>query len=672
MRDGQNHGSWHGHGPGAAYHTMPPCFAEDEAFLTSMALCIHNGCGPELASWEREKYWDTTIADPSGAGKATISPKWMYGKALDVALEQVEELGGMENVPIMTMGVVLNTTSLVEPTWYAQTVNTYENYSWAEIFHSRYGLVLLLASAAFPIAMTWGHCLPFFTRMADIMAPYLDMSIYKNYYARTLPYWLGNAPTIGQTFAIVAFVTLNIVATAVDMKTIQPHNMFPSPYINLLVNLGNRTGVLCFALSPLLLVLAARNNLLLYVTDWPHGTYMMMHRWVARMWFVQAVMHSIIELMLYKHLKSYDTESVKPAWIWGAAATFASFILVATAVTWMRRNHYETFLIFHIVLAVVTLVGSYYHVYLYYDNQRGYEYWLYACFAIWGGDRAWRIWRTVKIGAHRSTVRELGGGIVRVDIPGVRWHHVPGAHGYVFFPSLSWRVWENHPFSVTPTALIERAKHRRSSKKSAESSSASLSASAAGGDVEKAVDIVNVTAVATQASPRTSTGMTLYIKEGKSLTGRLVATTSLLTWLEGPYHDCSTERVAGADRLVCIAGGVGITGVLIFAATHANAKLYWSMREGDAALAQDLEDVTHCAVDESEVRVGERFDVRALIESEAMSIKWKTEPSVRRELGIIVCGPPGLCDEVRAVVTRMGRVKSSGLVLTLAVEAFAW
>lgn len=163
--------------------------------------------------------------------------------------------------------------------------------------------------------------------------------------------------------------------------------------------------------------------------------------------------------------------------------------------------------------------------------------------------------------------------------------------------------------------------------------------------------------------------MTLFIKKGKSLTSRLSTETGLMTWLEGPYHDRASERVISADRLLCIAGGVGITGVLAFAATNPNAKLYWSLGEGDEALARELEDVTNLVLDESEVRIGLRFDVRDVLEAEAAPIR---DCGQRRTIGVVVCGPPGLCDEVRTVVSALGRQETRGVTYLLAVEAFSW
>lgn len=676
-KDGKSHGSWHGHGPAADYHTEAPCFANNTHFLTSMALCIDTGCGLGLSSWDKEKYWATNIADVRGGGEAKIPPKWMYGEALAVAMRDVETYGSINKVPIIQMGALLNFTGRPDPVRYAATVATNINYSSAEVYHSRYGLITLLVSVAVPILLTGLYRIPYFHKLGDLLSPFLDTSIFRGYSVRILPYWLGNAPTVGQASIIIAFIALNIVASGAEVKTIQPHTMFTSHYINRLVNLGNRTGVICFALSPLVLLLAARNNILLSLTDWSHNTWIMMHRWAGRLWVLQAIVHSIVEVMLYTHQRTYAKNSIEPYWIWGSAATIAGVLLLVGAVTWVRRSHYETFLILHIFLAVFTFIASYYHVYLIYDGKRGYEYWLYACFTIWGGDRLLRIWRAVMTGAQHSTVRELGGGIVRVDIHGVRWPHTAGSHGYIYFPTMSWRVWENHPFSVTPTALIENAKLRAKVLDSSSPTASSLSEMpASGADEEKAVQVAvtNISSSITSRSTseqnwRTSTGMTMYIKKGKSLTGRLVETAQLSTWLEGPYHDRSSERCVTADRLLCIAGGVGITGVLTFACTHANTKLYWSMRESDKGLSKDLAEVMG-ELRESDVRIGERFDVASLIQAESAAL---AALDMKTQLGVVVCGPPALCDDVRSVVTRLGRHRSSNdPIILMAVEAFSW
>lgn len=66
-------------------------------------------------------------------------------------------------------------------------------------------------------------------------------------------------------------------------------------------------------------------------------------------------------------------------------------------------------------------------------------------------------------------------------------------------------------------------------------------------------------------------------------------------------------------------------------------------------------------VKESEVRVGGRFDMREVLEIEA--------GNTRGVLGVVVCGPAGMCDDVRKVVVDLGK---KGRKVEMRVEAFSW
>jgi hypothetical protein len=50
-------------------------------------------------------------------------------------------------------------------------------------------------------------------------------------------------------------------------------------------------------------------------------------------------------------------------------------------------------------------------------------------------------------------------------------------------------------------------------------------------------------------------------------------------------------------------------------------------------------------ISEKDVKVGQRLDVRALLSQEVQS-GWS-------KIGIVACGPGGLCDDVRAEVCRV-------------------
>lgn len=522
-------------------------------------------------------------------------------------------------------------------------------------------IILLVVSFVTPILVACLGQLPHTTSVLDKVKPRLVWpSLIGTYHVRALPFTLGNVPTIGQTWCIILFLILNIAFTAGGYRSFQyPLNTwFPNAWQEIMAYISARTGVLAFALAPLVILFSGRNNVLLWLTNWGHSTYMLLHRWVARIFTLQVILHSILEFMLYKRQGSVDAEQKEPYWIWGIVATIACVIMFVVSSLWFRRASYEIFLIMHIILAVFVLVGSWYHVELLFTRRWGYEFWLYAACAVWFFERVARVARILKNGMRRAEVTQITDDIVRIDIKGVRWNARPGRHTYAYFPSLNpLRPWENHPFSIVPTVLLQSRNHSL-----ATASSSSSSEHEATADIEKSGAGTAIHA-RTQRTARTDTsGLSLYVQKSIGLTKTLAAHASLLTLLDGPYPNNSTAAVLRTDRLVLIAGGIGITAVLPFIAHHPNVSLHWSLK----APSQGLVDNLSVALDElreKHVSVGERLDVGALLEQE--------ESEAWNRIGVVVCGPGGLCDEVRSVVSKRARV-SGNTKWELDVEAFSW
>jgi hypothetical protein len=99
---------------------------------------------------------------------------------------------------------------------------------------------------------------------------------------------------------------------------------------------------------------------------------MLPHRWIAQLFLLQTLLYSILALVLYQNTGSYAKPLTTLRWIWGCVATVAAVILVLTTVLVLRQRAYELFLIMHIVMAVICLVGCWYHVYIGYENTFGY------------------------------------------------------------------------------------------------------------------------------------------------------------------------------------------------------------------------------------------------------------------------------------------------------------
>jgi hypothetical protein len=170
---------------------------------------------------------------------------------------------------------------------------------------------------------------------------------------------LGNVPTVGQALWIFMFFVLNLVLSCVNYQTMPKGQMtwgFDSRE-EILAYIGYRTGHLGYMLLPLVMLFSSRNNFLLWVTNWSFDTYLVLHRWVARMFALYAIIHSVTLLGTYTGTGSYAAESKEPYWLWGIVATVLTCAMLVLSSLWFRRKSYEVFLILHILMAIFVLAG---------------------------------------------------------------------------------------------------------------------------------------------------------------------------------------------------------------------------------------------------------------------------------------------------------------------------
>lgn len=523
----------------------------------------------------------------------------------------------------------------------------------------QYSIAMLVTGFGLPIVLTMVGYVPFVSGLIRKLKPYLVWpSTIGTYQVRPLPYYLGNAPTVGQTLYVVLFVILNIIFTSVDYHSKQPNAWYSNRWREIMAYVLYRTGNFGYIMAPLIFLFSGRNNILLWLTNWSHATFMVLHRWVARVFCVQVLLHSIIAVVLYKDEKTYSTEVSKPYWIWGIVATLMVVVLTFGSGLYVRSFAYEPFLLTHIVFSVILIVGCWYHAYDLYGFLGGYVDWIYAMVAVWFFDRLARVVRMIVTGPRRAKVTELSEGYVRINVPGIRWGVEPGKHVYMYFPTLNpLRPWENHPFSVLPTVLLPPSAHPHSGSEN--QSQTSRDRAEEHSDVEKH-DALKSSVRAMQTS-RPTVGLTLYVRKSGGMTKSLRANDSLLTLLEGPYPNNSTGEVLRCDRLLLIGGGIGITGLLSFVSNHWNVKLAWSVKESARCLVDDLDRVLS-GIGDKDVRIGRRLDVGQLL-AEEMDAGWE-------KVGVVVSGPGGFCDDVRAAVATAG--KHAKTQFELEVEAYSW
>jgi hypothetical protein len=117
-------GGHHGGGGG----TTPACRANDTAFLTTLAYCIHERCTSyNVDNWRLEKYW----AENAVGRWEPIPPKWTFGEAL-AAVDK------MPDTELAHHGTLNFTAKVGEEDWYAEKVSA-ELFEHWETLHSTYG-----------------------------------------------------------------------------------------------------------------------------------------------------------------------------------------------------------------------------------------------------------------------------------------------------------------------------------------------------------------------------------------------------------------------------------------------------------------------------------------------------------------------------------------------------
>ena len=159
----------------------------------------------------------------------------------------------------------------------------------------------------------------------------------------------------------------------------------------------------------------------------------------------------------------------------------------------------------------------------------------------------------------------------------------------------------------------------------------------------------------------TNSGLTLFVRKKASMTGFLKAQEGLLALVEGPYPTIPAEAILQSDRLLLVGGGIGITGLIPYLDTHPNVKLLYSVKTADEALVSSLSTVLE-QVCEKDISMGRRLNLTSLLRDEA-AVGWS-------RVAVVLCGPAGMCDDVRAIVTRLGRDMASKCRFDLDVDTF--
>lgn len=473
----------------------------------------------------------------------------------------------------------------------------------------------------------------------------------------------GLVPTRVETLIVIGFLGLNALFLG-GFHDFGSH--LQSRKIQVMRMVADRAGVLAFGIIPLIVLFAGRNNILTSLTGLPLESFIVFHKYVARMMWIHALIHSACYTAYAVHTNSVSAYFHKRYFVWGVGATiFGGFILLQ-AFHVFRSRAYETFLVIHIVLAILFIVACFWHCY-----DIGYLEWIYASWALWIFDRLLRVVRMVNFGFRNADVELIADDTFKVSvIHNTRLKPFPGAFAYVYFLTPS-TFWQSHPFTIIDSALNEN---------------------------EITIYI------------KTKTGVTKRINK---LLEKSDNKRTLRVCVEGPYgHRAPMEKY---DTALLLAGGNGIPGPYYHAidlakrdsATKQQIKLTWVVRNpesicwfykeleslkqttvqtdvyitgkipthvelanslekksncSDTSSSQDLKDEKNESFKTYEVE-SDKTDSSAIISKLSTHINFHYgRPNLekvmeyefigqgKQDVGVMTCGPPKMVDNVRRLV----------------------
>lgn len=299
---------------------------------------------------------------------------------------------------------------------------------------------------------------------------------------------------------------------------------------------------------------------------------------------------------LFDHLITLEFTDTFWQW-WGIIATIALCLATAFAILPLRIKFYDFFLITHIVLVILALIGCWYHLVPHFGYAYGYQVWLYIAFAFWSADRLARLVRVAyynRLGSSTAIVEALPEcDIMQVSVfPRVTRGFGPGQHSFLYLPELG-RFWESHPFSVAGW-------NRQGKSPPTASTSASLSDSTIEGEKVKDSGVLPLATELdsqpystvkgrqatlprqTKIQDRASVQFLIRVHSGmtSNLQRRLFSSPSrssmeISVYTEGPYagHRATLKQLFVTDTVLCLVGGIGITNALGYVQEYTSANL---------------------------------------------------------------------------------------------------
>ncbi|KAI9730040.1 MAG: hypothetical protein M1818_008309 [Claussenomyces sp. TS43310] len=323
--------------------------------------------------------------------------------------------------------------------------------------------------------------------------------------------------SLGTALIILFALMAACVGTFVQRPYYRLRSGFGSP------PLGVRAGLMATALTPIIIALSGKFNLVTMATGISHERLNIFHRWAAYLCLIFGVIHTIpfivaplrdggpaeLHRQFYKP-GAYEYTGVPPL----ALLVFLCFF----SIPWIRHRLYEIWVHSHIAAAIIYLGLMFWHV----NRELNSWYYLWATLSIWLLQligRAVIKLRTQRLIGHEVKLIEIDGELLQLSVtPPCDMKWTPGQHMFLRFPTIG--LLENHPFTVASVYKSDKS--------------------------------------ILKFFVRPHNGITKKLMR----MARVVHEPMLKAYLDGPYGGIGQDLSLAYETVILTAGGSGITAVL--------------------------------------------------------------------------------------------------------------
>ncbi|OCH90700.1 hypothetical protein OBBRIDRAFT_582310 [Obba rivulosa] len=217
----------------------------------------------------------------------------------------------------------------------------------------------------------------------------------------------------------------------------------------------DRAAHLASCQLPLIVALAGKNNIISFFTGIGHEKLNVLHRAAARTCLIFLWIHAICRASAGLPEK-FDFSN---GWMrWGATGLTAFTLATIMSVRPVRNMFFEFFLVSHVFLVGVFMIGGYLHA-----REPGFGHYIWPALVVWAFDRVLRSARLLWNNSGRfgkdkecatANVELVSSDTIRLTLRRkLNW--TPGQHAYVILPTVSDLPTEAHPFTIAsiPKAL---------------------------------------------------------------------------------------------------------------------------------------------------------------------------------------------------------------------------